>query len=103
MSQINKTTQYALVGFGLGFILAAKSCGSSFNDETQMTFGIFGGVFFAILGAIIGSNVEKKDNIGNNNEPNSNTISQLEKLKKLKDEGVITEEEFNVQKKKILS
>ena len=54
-------------------------------------------------GAAVGSAVAKR---GQNNEPaatgSEDQVEQLEKLAKLKEEGILTEEEFQAKKKQIL-
>ncbi|MFW5890954.1 MAG: SHOCT domain-containing protein, partial [bacterium] len=49
---------------------------------------------------------EKRDNLDNIQkqvkQPQSSGINDLEKLAKLKEKGIITEEEFNAKKKQIL-
>lgn len=47
------------------------------------------------------SNASIKDN--NSNSSNEETIKQLERLATLKEKGILTEDEFNEQKKKILN
>lgn len=53
--------------------------------------------FIGVIVALIFKSVNK-----NKTEYRGDKYENLEKLKKLKDEGVITEEEFNTEKKKIL-
>lgn len=58
------------------------------------------GYLTAIIGIIV-TLIFKSVN-KNKTEYKGDKYENLEKLKKLKDEGVITEEEFNIEKKKIL-
>ncbi|MEY4292453.1 MAG: hypothetical protein RIQ61_830 [Bacteroidota bacterium] len=99
-----KSKQYALTGFIIGFILSFSGCklwiGDTLHGESEM-FGLFAGLLFgalfAIIGSIIGSSEEKKQN------KNVDIVSKLEKLHKLKLDGIISDEEFNDQKKKIMN
>ena len=67
-------------------------CNKGFTlAEILITLGIIG----VIAAAIIKS-------INKNKEYSGDKYQNLERLQKLKEQGVITEEEFNAEKKKIL-
>jgi len=58
--------------------------------------------FFKRMKISINEIKETKEFKQSNNTTNVDVISQLEKLAKLKQDGFLTEEEFNIQKKKLL-
>lgn len=65
-------------------------------------------IIFIILGLVFGGKKSpKKEGNGNNininvNESSSSTYAKLSELKELLDKGVLTQEEFEKEKKKIL-
>jgi len=105
---MNKVASYALTGFLIGFVLTFVGCatyiGKTSHGEQGMWStigGVFIGGIFGIIGAIIGG-------FSQNNRPTpakqqETVISQIEKLNSLKNTGALTEEEFQIQKNKLLN
>ena len=104
---MQKSLKYALIGFVSGFVLTFSGCklylGRSLHGEIlPLVFtGLLFGVLFAIIGSIIGNSEEKKQNKEDNKT--SSKIEQLIELNKLKESGIITEDEFLNQKNEILN
>jgi hypothetical protein len=105
---MQKSQKYALIGFVSGFVLTFSGCklwiGRTLHGESEI-FGLFTGLLFgalfAIIGSILGNSEEKKQNKEHNKT--SSKFEQLIELNKLKESGIITEDEFLNQKNEILN
>lgn len=76
----------------------------SFGAVTYKGIIDFANKVYAIIQAIIDSNIKYENNSIVKEEQKSNDgLEQLEKLAELKAKGIITEEEFEESKKKILA
>jgi hypothetical protein len=105
---MNKVASYALTGFLIGFVLTFVGCatyiGKTSHGEQGMWStigGVFIGGIFGIIGAIIGG-YSQNTKISSSKQQ-ENAISQIEKLNSLKNSGALTEEEFQIQKNKLLN
>jgi len=109
--KISKTSEankkmFGIILTSLGGISAIISLIFFINEENS-DFGIIiaVGAFIFIIGLIL--IFSSKTNINTTQRKSdksySNNLEALEKLSELKDKGIITEEEFNSKKKKILN
>jgi predicted membrane protein len=74
-----------------------------FNRILIINF-IFGWTFLGWIVALIWAvGTEKEPVVINNQAPKASTADQLEKLASLKEKGLLTQEEFEAQKKQILA
>jgi len=89
-------------------VLIARGRGLSASDLTTITilswFGLIFGVtwFVALVLALVWSS-EMSQEHSKYNKSTGSAADQLEKLYKLKQRGIITQKEFDAEKKKILS
>lgn len=106
---MRKTSQYAMLGFLFGFIATFVGCNSWLGKTSHGEGAMFGtisglviGGLFGIIGGVIGTSVDR-GNFKNSESSSADILNALEKLNKLKQDGAISEEEFNAQKSKILN
>jgi hypothetical protein len=78
-----------------------------YNAGSKRTIGSAGGLllglFFSLLGVIIVYCTRRIDEKQFYNFPNQSPADELQKYKQLLDSGAITENEYNVQKARILN
>ena len=104
-----------IIDFGLSWIgidLTSQFVGTSLSQYTPIIFGIIGGILYSIGGKggekeQINSeshNITVEDNTSITNTQNNDYSieSKLEKLKSMLDKELITEEEFNTKKQKLI-
>lgn len=93
----------SIIGAVAGFLLLASIISAFLGD---MEFNALTVLLFmpgAIVGAIIGASVGDTENKDKNKDEFGQTANELFKYKQLLDSGIITKEEFDEQKKKILN
>ena len=95
MSVLSGASTYAI---GQVFILHFSSGGDFFNFNFDKAKKIYEREFEK--GKKVAKEMEKKK--AKSEEPEDDVFEKLEKLSKLKDKGIISEEEFENQKKKLL-
>jgi hypothetical protein len=98
---MNPKLKGALIGFASGFALSfiiALITGTRISSDGFFLLAIFFSPTFAIAGAII-ANPKESSETGKSTD----LATQLDKLLKLKQSGALTEEEFQEQKRKLLS
>ncbi len=112
MDNITLVLIYFIIGlawcFGFGFATYETIKNRGYNKSTAQSW-FFVGFFFGIIGLLLtltkpdltaqNRNIADSDII--NTEPKSKA-DELKKFKELLDSGVITEEEYNQQKRKLL-
>ena len=94
----------ALTGWLLFSLPLAVSCGSDmgiFLDPSLWIMSIPGALFGAIAGILANNKENKVETVAIKNE--ETLESKMKGLKKLLNEGILTQEEFDEQKKKILN
>lgn len=57
---------------------------------------------FKAISKLLANRQDKKDNIDKSNKKEVDTVDEIKKYKKLLDDGIITQEEFDKKKKKLL-
>ena len=87
-----------------GYIIAAIGCGlitKYMLPDNKSSFAFVLGLVLNILGIVIAYFMKPKKVVVMNNN-SSNKYEDLEKLQKLKEQGIITEAEFLAEKEKLL-
>ena len=104
-----------IIDFGLSWIgidLTSQFVGTSLSQYTPIIFGIIGSILYSIGGKggekeqIISEShnitVEDNSSITNTQNNDDSIESKIEKLKSMLDKELITEDEFNAKKQKLI-
>ena len=92
--------EFWLIILILGYVVSAVGCGKITKcllPDMKRSFEL--GLVLSIFGVIIALFMKPKKVVVTNS---SNKYEDLDRLQKLKDNGTITEEEFNAEKQKLL-
>ena len=93
------TIGFILMGAAIGSIVFGCVCERMCYEKGREEDGFFVGYFLGIIGLIIVATM--KDNNPNKTK-NFSKYDELKKIQELKESGVLTEEEFEREKNKIL-
>lgn len=92
------TTGFILLGAAIGSIVFGCVCQRMYYEKGREEDGFYIGYFLGIIGLIIAVTIKDKSETINNTDK----YDELKKLQDLKNAGTLTDEEFEIEKNKIL-